>query len=219
MSRSRLIAASALVLFALAVVACGIPSDDEPRAISSDALPSSLSESPEGTSTTVSNDSTLLETIYLVGASPTPDTATERLEPFTVELPLPADPDDRARALVERLIDTEQADITTPGVRNTIPSDTRVLGTSLSSDGVLRLDLSGNLAEIESNLQRLAIAQLIFTATGVNEVRSVVLSIDGQPAAVPAEAGAVPAGEPVTRENYPTFLQQIAAAQTEPGEG
>jgi spore germination protein GerM len=84
---------------------------------------------------------------------------------------------------------------------------------------VLSLDLSGNLAEIESNLQRLAIAQIIFTVTGVNEVKSVVLSIDGQPAAVPAEAGAVPAGEPVSRENYPTFLRQVSAAQVDPGEG
>jgi spore germination protein GerM len=218
-----LVRPGAVLVGLLAVVAaissCGIPDDDEPRAIPLDAMPSSLSEEPVSTTTTLDQATTLRETIFLVSANPTSGTSTERLEPKDVDIPNPADPDDLARALLERLVATTQEDITIPGVRNTIPSDTRVLGATLRDDGVLDLDLSGNLAEIESNLQRLALAQIVFTATGVNGVNAVLVSIDGQPAAVPAEAGAVPAGQPVSRQNYPTFLAQVDAATGETGEG
>jgi spore germination protein GerM len=223
MKRFALRSKGALVVGALAVAtglaSCGIPNDDEPRAIPLDAMPSSLSEAPISTSTTLDQTTTLRETIFLVSANPASGTSTERLEPKVVDIPNPADPDDLARALLERLTSTTQDDITTPGLRNAIPSDTRVLDATLRDDGVLDLNLSGNLADIESNLQRLALAQIVFTATGVNGVTAVLVSIDGQPAAVPAEAGAVPAGQPISRQSYPTFLSQVDASTGQTGEG
>jgi spore germination protein GerM len=88
-----------------------------------------------------------------------------------------------------------------------VPSDVQVRSTELGDDGVLDLDLT-NLGKVESALQRLAVAQIVFTLTqlvdpGIDAVR---FSVDGTEVAVPIENGVAPAGTPVTRDDEPSFV-------------
>lgn len=189
--------------------ACGIPADDEPRAIPVEALPSNLSGRQPTTTTTVDGASAQQETIYLVRTGTTLDGSGESLEPVVISLRNP-EPDQLPRLVIERLIATKPDEAGLSGLTNPVPTDTKVLEAKVDA-GVLDLDLSASLANVESALQRLALAQIVFTATDITSlsISSVRFRIDGQPVAVPVEVGTVPAGQPVSRTDYPRLKAQI----------
>ena len=66
---------------------------------------------------------------------------------------------------------------------------------------VVDLDLT-NLGTVESSLQRLAVAQLVFTLTELRSpaIDGVRFSVDGTPVAVPVENGVAPPGAVVGRD-------------------
>jgi hypothetical protein len=197
----------------LAAAACGIPADEEPRSIPVEALPANLSEQQATTTTVLDEASAQRETIYLVHTGTAPGGVGESLEPVSISLRNP-EPDQLPRLVIERLIATKPDQIGLPGLTNPVPADTKVLGARVS-DGILDLDLSASLANIESALQRLALAQIVFTATDITSlpINSVRFRIDGQPVAVPVEVGTAPAGQPVSRNDYPRFKAQVDSLQ------
>ncbi|WP_334142783.1 GerMN domain-containing protein [Rhabdothermincola sp.] len=207
------VAALVAVGSVLAAAACGIPADEEPRSIPVEALPANLSEQQATTTTVVDEASAQRETIYLVHTGTAPGGAGESLEPVSISLRNP-EPDQLPRLVIERLIATKPDQIGLPGLTNPVPADTKVLDARVS-DGVLDLDLSASLANIESALQRLALAQIVFTATDITSlpISSVRFRIDGQPVAVPVEVGTAPAGQPVSRNDYPRFKAQVDSLQ------
>lgn len=211
--RTRPVAALAAVGSVLAAAACGIPADEEPRSIPVEALPANLSEQQATTTTVLDEASAQRETIYLVHTGTAPGGAGESLEPVSISLRNP-EPDQLPRLVIERLIATKPDQIGLPGLTNPVPADTKVLDARVS-DGVLDLDLSASLANIESALQRLALAQIVFTATDITSlpISSVRFRIDGQPVAVPVEVGTAPAGQPVSRNDYPRFKAQVDSLQ------
>jgi spore germination protein GerM len=194
----------------LAVLAgCGIPDDSKPREISREALPPELID-PSSTDTSVPNDAaTRFVTLYLVQGD---DTAGEALVPVRREVAVPADTSELPKVVAEALITAGPEELCRADLVNALPSDVQVRSASLGEDGVLELDLS-NLGNVESSLQRLAIAQLVFTLTDltVPQVSAVRFSIDGAEVAVPLEGGVAPAGTPVGRADEPPLLSRPSA--------
>jgi len=195
----------AVLLLVLAVVAgCGIPEDSKPREISREALPPELID-PASTDTTVPSDTaTRIVTLYLVQGD---DTAGDALVAVRRQVVSPVDNADLPAVVATALISVSPEQLGRADAVNAIPSDVRVRSAVLGADGVLDLDLT-NLGNVESSLQRLAVAQLVFTLTdlSVPQVGAVRFSIDGKEVAVPLEGGVAPAGTPVGRDDEPSLL-------------
>jgi hemin uptake protein HemP len=71
-----------------------------------------------------------------------------------------------------------------PAVRNAFPPGTR-LNSVLNADGVARVDLSSEILQADDVTREQMSAQLVWTLRQVPGIRSVVISADGQPFAVP----------------------------------
>jgi spore germination protein GerM len=199
----------AVSVLPLGAAGCGIPSDDEPRAIPEGAVPEQARE-PRGsgsTSTTIRPDATQDHTIYLVTGSE----QQQRLQPVTVGVTVPGDPAQLPRLTIERLIATRPDDVGLAGqATNQLPSDVRVLDATVQPDGVLDLNLSS--LGVENARLRLAMAQIVFTATDLKTsgITSVRVSIDGVPAAVPTQSGSAEPGAPIMKTDYGDLDPQVA---------
>ncbi len=143
-------------------------------------------------------------TLYLVQGD---DSGGEVLAPVRVEVVVPDDPADLPRVVAEQLITARPEQLGRTDLVNALPSDGRVRSTELGDDGILELDLT-NLGNVESALQRLAVAQIVFTLTELQGpgIEGVRFSVDGTEVAVPIENGVAAAGTPVTRDDEPSFV-------------
>lgn len=202
-----------------AATGCGIPADDEPRAIPAEAVPEQARRG-DTTSTNPPSTSSQLEQLYLVRTGETGQAGGERLQPLSVPIPIPADPDDLPRAVVDALIELDPAATGQTGLVNSVPTETEVLSAELGDDGVLDLDLA-NLEDVESAQLRLAVAQIVFSATGITAlpVRGVRFAIEGEPAAVPTEGGTSGTGEIITRASFPRLDELARTAEDGAGSG
>lgn len=194
----------------LTVAACGIPTDGKPREISRDALPPELID-PQA-QPAPSDDDLQFVTLYLVNAD---ERAGESLVAVQRAAPVPSDPAEVPRAIVDALIAASPDQLGRTDLVNALASDVQVRSAVLGDDGVLDLDLT-NLGNVESALQRLAVAQLIFTLTGLDDpvVRAVRFSVDGKEVAVPIEGGVAPPGTAVTRADEPSLIPRPATTTT-----
>lgn len=203
-----------IALIVLVASACSIPTDDRAHEIPPDVI-GSLSQAPSSTTTSTSAPAgSRRETLYLVRTGDPAISGSGTLEPVLVDIPDTNNIDDLPRVVIERLISLSPADIGQSGSVNAIPKGTRVSHATVDDDGVLNLDLSG-LSEIESALQRLAVAQVVFTVTGLTNspVRGIRFSVDGNLAAVPVEEGTKAAGDVVTRNDYPKMRDQVQSLE------
>jgi spore germination protein GerM len=197
-----------LVVVAFGAAACGIPSDDEPRAIPEQAVPEQARQ-PRGTgstSTTVRPSATQDQTLYLVGGTD----QQQKLVPVSVPVVVPGDPTALPRVTIEKLINTRPEDVGLAGqVTNQLPSDVQVLDATVQPDGVLNLNLSS--LGVENARLRLAMAQIVFTATDLKTsgIQSVRVSIDGQAASVPTQSGSADPGTPITKNDYADLDPQL----------
>jgi spore germination protein GerM len=193
--------ATLLVVVAAGVgqAGCGIPSDDSARPIDRDALPPQL----VSTATTAApgpsslNEKATLYLVSMIGDR-------QQLVSITVDIANVVNQNELPRLVIEHLIAQQP---TTGGSAsdqtNAIPSTVSVINLSIN-EGVLELDLSG-LSSVELTRQRLAAAQIVFTATEMPGVRAVRFWIDGQPGAVPLDDQASTAGQAVSRTDYPSL--------------
>jgi spore germination protein GerM len=211
--RRRAVAVLALVTAgSLALAACGIPTDSKPREISRDALPPELID--PSAEPVPSDDELQFVTLYLVNAD---EREGESLVTVRRAAPVPTDPAEVPRAVVEALIGASPDLLGRTDLVNALPSDVQVRSAVLGDDGVLDLDLT-NLGMVESALQRLAVAQLIFTLTALDDpvVRAVRFSVDGQEVAVPIEGGVAAPGTAVTRADEPSLLPRATTSTSAP---
>jgi hypothetical protein len=187
-----------LVLLGVLVVlvaACGIPGDSEPREISLDDLPPALVD-PASTQPPVDGDAdSIMASLFLVRSANRGD---EALVAVPTEMPRPANNLDLPRVVAETLIRTRPAEVGQDDLVNALSASIEVRSAMLNEDNILDLDLSG-LGEPESSLQRLAVAQLVFTLTdlAVPRIDAVRFFIDGKQVPVPVEGSTVAAGTPV----------------------
>jgi len=206
----RQAAGAGLVLCLVALAAaCSLRSDDAPRPIAREAIPTVLYQQNPASTTTIQSDSnTKQQALYVVRTQGT----SEYLVGQRVAIANPPDPRDVPRTVLDRLVSnppvSEQADLV-----SFIPPTVKVLG-AVSDGDVLDIDLS-NLSSIESTHLRLAVAQIVFTATELPEVRGVRFKVDGTPSAVPVGDGASSDVDAIiTRFDFPKLRSTANGATT-----
>jgi len=191
-----------LALVVLAATACGLPSDDTARDLSPDDVPFNL-VAPSSTTVpdTPANGETQDVNLFFQDD--------ERLIAVIAEVAAPVDQVafDPQLAVTKLLEGTSGLGVPA-GVRSAIPSGTRLLGAQTSGDTVT-LNLSDDLSGVESNGLVFAIAQLVYTASGISTenpdgIYQVVVQIDGETITVPDGEG-VELDRPVSPSDYPTL--------------
>lgn len=181
------------LLVLLVCTSCGVQDDANPRALAPEDVPFDLlapatsvadPETGEGPS----------RAVWFVDNEGLLSRGDRPLEPpVTVEAIL--------TALLEGVSDAEAAN----GLRSNITSGTRLLGVEGPVNGLVTVDLSGEILTVSRELQRLAIAQVVFTATGLPNVDRVLFEFDGVgPAEVPG-AGDELTSAPLTRSDFAQF--------------
>lgn len=154
-------------LLLLFVVSCGVPLDDHPREITL-----STSTTTEVTTTTG------------------PTSSGDRAEIFFVDEngALRADEVTLKRASVPAALSELLSAEPPSGLKSRIPSGTRLLEVRTQGERVF-VDLSSEMHDIESPLDRVAYAQLTFTVLTFPDIREIAYEIDGQPVDAPTDDG------------------------------
>ncbi len=213
--RGRLRRATGGVLVAGVVAlvgACAIPEDAKPQAADRVSLPPQLVEPPSSTVPQPPSEAEV-RIAYLVQTATSPD-ATDSLRRVLTQVRTPADPADLPKALIEQLVKLPTAEQKSLGLRSDIPSTVGVRSATKPADSdELTVDLT-NLGQVEGPKQRLAAAQIVFTATELPGIRAVRFLIDGQPATIPLEDRTSGAGQPITRDDFPKLKQLVTNGQT-----
>jgi spore germination protein GerM len=176
----------------LVAAACGVQDDSHPRQIAAEDVPFDLL----APATSVANPDTgegPARVVWFVDNNGLLARAERSLEPpVTVEAVL--------TALLAGVSDAEAAN----GLRTNLAPGTRLLDVEGPTDGLVTVDLSGEILTVSRELQRLAIAQVVFTATGLNNVDRVLLAFDGKQAEVPG-AGDELTSAPLRRSDFAQF--------------
>lgn len=166
-TRARGLAALAVVAL---TTACGIPLDDEPRAVSGDlgrGVESGLPDSPDS-----SGETTPLFFVRAGGLVAVSQRVSD-VQPSTVlDALLSARP---GAAGFDKLI-------------TQIPSGTRLLDSRVRG-GVLEVNLSGEFSAINGPALQLAVGQIVLSVTKLRDISNVTFRIDGRDATVSSPKG------------------------------
>jgi len=173
----------------IVLVGCGVSNDASPRDIPARDVPFELVAVASPTDTPTEGGDA--GQIFLVGP--------ERLAAAGRTL----GPNGNAFDAITTLLAGPTAEEAAQGLRTAIPSGTRLLAADLE-DGVLTIDLSNELLLVQGVEQRTAVAQLVFTSTGTDDVDRVLFAIEGNLTEVPVDDGSLSA-EPLTRFAYPSL--------------
>ncbi|MEW6152396.1 MAG: GerMN domain-containing protein [Actinomycetota bacterium] len=172
-------------LVAWALVACGVPVDDRARTVA----PADL-----GTPATVPSDAPPVARgpgrgtaqVYFVRGS--------RLEPVDREVALPL-----ADGAIEALLARPTAAERDQGLRTAVTGTARLAGTLAA--GVPLVEVDEAFVQVEGEEQVLALAQIVYTLTGLPGVSGVAFALDGRTVEVPTGDGALRPG-PLRRFDY-----------------
>jgi len=196
----------AAVIGALGLVAtaCGLTADDAPRAIDRNEVLFDLLAPRPTTTTTATTEVPVRSTeitIYLVGAD-------GHLVPVERTLPQPITVVERVQALIDGATDSE-AD---QGLRSVLSPDLRLLGAERIDNQVI-LDFSQELDLPQGEDRISATAQIVFTATEVEGIVGVQLSLGGSLIEAPRSDGTLTSG-PVTRFSFETLAPAPTTTST-----
>lgn len=181
-----------LVLVLALLAACGIQDDRNPRPLPGEDVPFDLL-APETSVTSPDAGEGPNRVVWFVDNAGLLARGSRPLEtPVTVESIL--------AALLQGVTDAEADN----GLRSNITSGTRLLGVAGPDDGLVTIDLSGEFLTVSREQQRLALAQVVFTATGLPDVDRVLFKFDGTPAEVPG-VGDELTSSPLTRADFAQF--------------
>ena len=195
---SRRASVLALAVAVVVVAGCGIPVDHSPRVLARKDMPGALVDGAPTTTAPPTNGEMVALPIYLVrnaGSRPS-------LRSVRVAVPVRGSIVSQAEAALEALIAFQPSSTkVAAGLANEIPPNLRIHDASLDGN-VLELDLSQIDSSVQSTLLRLAFAQMVFTATGLNGITHVRFSVGGQPAQVLLDSGTSTAGAAIGRGDY-----------------
>lgn len=190
MSRTLLRTTAGALGIVLALASCGIDTQGSARQVPADKVPFGLLTRQPDTADPSTTGRPL--TIYLLG--------NERLAPVerrvqasglgAVTRVLGAGPTEEELAL---------------GLSSPLPP--RQVDDTTSSRGVALVDLKPAFADLPSQDQSVAIAQLVFTLTEQAGIGRVSFTLDGQPVEVPRGDGALTT-DPLVREDFPVLTPQ-----------
>jgi spore germination protein GerM len=188
----------------LGLVGCGIPTDDNPRAISSESVPDAA---VDDTTEATASEPTVAAPIYLVQSPDDP-----RLVDVKRRVPAgsPAAGPDPAAVLEKLLSATPNPREQANGITNLIPEDTRLASQPQLARGTLVVDLTNEIFDVEGEPQRAAFGQIVCTANALEGVNLVRFLVQGEPTGVQADSGAVD-GPVSCADDYARLLAEPAA--------
>ena len=186
-----LVAVSLMVV--VAAGACGVRSDDEPRALATDQIPYGLLEDAPTTTTSTPTAAVPKEpaVVYFVGP-------TDHLVRRTRDVNRPPTV---AKALTSMLFGVQE-DEAAAGLRSAIDPTASVQARALDPATYV-VDLSPDFAQGSASEQLLRIAQIVWTATDIPGVTGVRFTLNGTPIQAPTPTGST--GDPVNKEAYLVF--------------
>lgn len=181
-----------VVVLAVGAAACGVQADESPRALPANEVPFDLL-APATTTPVDQSASGVGSTVWFVDNAGLLSRARRTLPP-------PVSVEDVLNSLLAGVTDPEADN----GLRTNIPSDTRVIDVTGPDSGLVTVDLSSDFLNVSRELQRLALAQVVFTATSLPNVDRVLFEFDGEPTEVPG-AGDELTSRPLTRADFAQF--------------
>lgn len=186
-----------VVLLAVAVAACGIPTSGGPTAISKKDVPFQLLSpaTPSTTESTVPATVLVPEPIFLVAV------ATQTVAPVTRNVAVSATLNATLTEVLNKLLDGPTTDESASGLQSYLNPETKTEVSARVTNGVATVDFTTNPFSLVGTNQTLAVAQVVFTATEQQGVTGVLFQIAGQPIEVPTASGATVPG-PVDRTAY-----------------
>jgi hypothetical protein len=177
----------------LLAAACGIPTQQQPVAISPDRVPLGLvSPTLPNTATTQPNPKSEVNvTIYLLQGPTNSLVARQRV----VQIPAPL------KSILTSLMAGPEVVETANGISTAIPNTVNVLSVT-TRGSVVTVNLDTTFGEITGSDTELAVAQVVATVAAQNGANTGVLfQIDGEPISVPIASGALVPG-PVTLSQF-----------------
>lgn len=178
----------------LVATGCGVQNDADPRPLATADVPFDLLAPATSVGTAQAGEDDVTGTVWLVDNSGLLARGSRR----------PVDPPVTVEKIVTALLQPVTDAEANAGLRSNIVSGTRLLSVDGPVEGLVTLDLSGEFLTVSRELQRLALAQMVFTVTGLPNVDRVLFRFDGNPAEVPG-AGDELTAEPLTRKDFAQF--------------
>ena len=176
---------------ALPLVGCGISNDDTPRNV-----PIAEQEQLGIANDRNAGDATGTARVYLLS----PEAPGQALALQAVA----RDVDETPTALLEALFAGPNASEVDTQLRTALPAGTELLSARIQS-GILRIDVSQGLLQLSGQVLVAAVAQIVFTAAEIDGVRSVAISVEGDPQRWPAGNGELQS-TPLTVYDYPGLV-------------
>jgi len=167
---------------------CGVPFDDSPREIDPGRVPFGLLEEDATSSTTISPAARAAAELYLIRS--------DRLARVTRDIAIPLTPQKLVVALLQGPTDAEAA----ANLRTAITATSGASATEPEA-GLVRVELGRSFATSGAADQVLAIAQLVFTVTGVPGASRVSFTVSGRPVEVPTADGTL-SSAPLGRSDF-----------------
>ena len=186
----------AVVLLLVAIVsACSIQPESSPNDLSAERV-AVFGEPATG------DEAAGTQRIYLL-APPDPEEP-QRLRSVSRDVPT------GASAVLGSLFAGPNAEERDAQLDTAIPADVELLGTRPIGQ-VLTVDMNDVFDELTPDALRLAVAQIVTTATDIDGVRSVQLRIDGSPRVWPLGNGEL-TDRPLTAFDYPGLVESTQPA-------
>ncbi len=180
----------ALLVAAVLLVSCGVPTDENATPIDLDEVGDLFVTS---TTTSVPEPNSEAVTVFLT------DTETSRLAETGRQVAPPVG----VRAVTDALLAGTTGRETRRGLRTAIPQGTELLD-SEEVRGVLVLNFNDTFKEVEREAQSQAFAQIVYTVTELDEDALIEFRIEDVPQSVLTDAGE-PVSRCVNRDDFQTL--------------
>jgi spore germination protein GerM len=179
----------ALAAAVFGIAGCAIGPDSEPRDIDREVI-DELPLAPSGAGAAATGTGR----VYLLA----PDASGS----LTMLRAVARDVGSDARALLQALLAGPNSEELEEQFRTALPADLRLLDVRRRPSGVLLVDVSNEITDLTGDVLIAAVAQIVFTASALSDVRSVELRADGTTTQWPAGNGEL-RSEPLTVYDYP----------------
>jgi hypothetical protein len=199
----------AAVALAAILAGCGIGAQSSPSKLSGGKVPFDPQETPASTTTIPVARSDRRLSVFLVSGDGTRLVEVER----DLAKDLSPSAERSLVSLLSPLSDAERA----KGYQTFVPESTVLRSiavvnnaattSTLSAGSTVIVDLNDKFTEVPLGSQKLAVAQIVFTATRYYSVDYVVFSVNGKALKVPNEQGLT--DQPLSRESFPALSQTL----------
>jgi len=187
-----------VAVLALVVAACGIEPQAEPRDIPAE-------QRADFEILVTGDEAAGTSRIYLV--APADPDEPQRLR--SVLRDVPGDPD----SLLASLFSGPNAEEQEVGLTTVLPRELELIGRTRTTGGVLTVDVSNSLETLTPDALRIAVAQIVTTATGIDGIEAVRLRVAGEDQPWPVGDGELTdVGDTLTVYDYPGLVESTQPA-------